>query len=234
MAMSDGWNRDLEKRMEDMSKKMDRKFAKFGMEPRKPTPPKRPTPPKSRYENSGFFSNKSSNTEGSVIVDGQKIKIENGQNVIVQGSVIELTIQNADKVKVEGQVKTLKNQNSDIECNNIQGDVSNQNGDIKCNSVTSGKVTAHNGDVKIKHKVEAVPDVVKVEGSFVPDFYKATVKAHLLNGGIISAYRHSEEGELVKVITENTALNWDEFFYMITADKPKTKRNTSGKCYIKD
>lgn len=243
MAFGSDWERDLNRRMQEMSKKMDSKFAKFAREIDKPAKPSKPKP---RFDPPAGSSqmdriSKYITTDGATVyVDGETIKIDNAMNIVVKGPVDRLEVTNPDKVVVEGSVKNLKNQNGDVQCKQSHGEIFNQNGDIKIDSFSGvGKVTAKNGDVKVKHQITSTAGPIN-ESIFIPDFYKATVKAHLTNGGTISSFkqtdasRSGEAGERIELITEDKELDWHKYFYMIVQNEKQNSRTKHSKCYIKD
>ena len=92
----------------------------------------------------------------SIVVSNNKVII-NGKDVTpdsknieikVDGDIDELKVDNCNNIEVNGNVNNIKSTNGDIDVNgNVNGSITTVNGDVDCHNI-GGSVSSVNGDVK--------------------------------------------------------------------------------------
>lgn len=96
---------------------------------------------------------------GSLIVDGKAVSLDEFQNEPVIQITVEGNVQNIDTVNanvtVNGEVGSVKTTSGDIEvsCAVVEGSVSTMSGDIDITGSVNGNVSTMSGDVKIQGEV---------------------------------------------------------------------------------
>lgn len=84
-----------------------------------------------------------------VIIDGKDVTPDSKNiEIKIDGDINELKVDNCNNIEVNGNVNNIKTQNGDVEINgNINGSITSMNGDIDCHNI-GGSVSTVNGNVK--------------------------------------------------------------------------------------
>ena len=88
-------------------------------------------------------------SNNKVTIDGNEIKVDEKEiNILVEGSINNITLDHCNKFGVAGNVKTISTMSGDVDVTgDVTGNVSTMSGDVDCGNV-GGKIDTMSGDVK--------------------------------------------------------------------------------------
>ncbi len=97
-----------------------------------------------------YKGNSISINNGRIDIDGKDCTPNTKEiNITVQGNIDKLDIDYCKSLMILGDVKSIKTQSGDVECNNINGNVSTMSGDVECKNI-GGSVKTMSGDINYK------------------------------------------------------------------------------------
>ena len=99
-----------------------------------------------------YRGNSISIKNGSIIIDGNKIEMNDKQiSIQVSGDLNSLDVDSCDKINIDGNVDRIKSGSGDVYCQNVASGVETGSGNVNVSSNITGNVKTGSGDVDCKN-----------------------------------------------------------------------------------